>query len=160
MDVERIFNTFNRHGVNYLLIGGMNMLLRHGGSLTYDIDLWIEDTADNRLRCHQALAELEAAWGADDADWEPISQKSPLWLERQSVFSTLSPAGPIDIFRTLEGLPSWSECRRRAVKAKTSRGIEIPALSDEDLLKCQLALTPQEQKQERIRFLKQVLELP
>jgi hypothetical protein len=26
-DQERIFETFNRHGVNYLLIGGMNMLL-------------------------------------------------------------------------------------------------------------------------------------
>jgi len=35
---DRIFETFNRHGVNYLLIGGMNMLLRHGGNLTYDVD--------------------------------------------------------------------------------------------------------------------------
>ena len=35
MNQERIFEIFNRHGVNYLLIGGMNMLLRHGGSLTY-----------------------------------------------------------------------------------------------------------------------------
>ena len=76
MNPERILDVFNHHGVKYLLIGGMNMLLRHGGSLTYDIDLWIEDTQENRLHCHQALIELEAAWGTSDADWGPIAQKN------------------------------------------------------------------------------------
>ncbi|MGA2799172.1 MAG: hypothetical protein ABSE63_16455 [Thermoguttaceae bacterium] len=68
MNQERIFECFNKHEVNYLLIGGMNMLLRHGGNLTHDVDLWIEDTEDNRLHCHQALVELEASWGKSDAD--------------------------------------------------------------------------------------------
>jgi hypothetical protein len=160
MNQERIFETFNRHGVNYLLIGGMNMLLRHGGSLTYDVDLWIEDNKENRLRCHHALAELEAAWGPNDVEWGPIAKKSPAWLECQGVLCVLSPAGAIDIFRSVEGLTSWSECSNRASKVKTRQGMEILALSDEDLLKCQLALPQQVQKQDRIRFLKQVLHLP
>jgi hypothetical protein len=160
MNSDLIFETFNRHEVNYLLIGGMNMLLRHSGSLTYDVDLWIEDTPDNRRRCHEALAELEASWGASDADWGPVAQKSPTWLERQGIVCVLSPVGAIDIFRSVEGLSSWAECSRRAVKAKTTQGIVFLALSDEDLLKSQLSLPIQEQKQDRIRFLKQVLKQP
>ncbi len=159
MNQERIFESFNRHGVNYLLIGGMNMLLRHGGNLTYDIDLWIEDSKENRLRCHEALVELEASWGQSDADWGPVALKSPSWLEGQGVHCLTSPAGAIDIFRSVEGLPSWSDCRLRAVEAKTSKGNVFFALSDEDMLKCQNALPVQEQKQDRIRFLKQVLKL-
>jgi len=160
MNQERIFEIFNRHGVNYLLIGGMNMLLRHGGSLTYDVDLWIEDNKENRLRCHQALIALDATWGASDADWGPIAQKSPTWLKRQGVLCILSSAGAIDIFRSVEGLPSWSDCRRRAVEAKTSDGIPFTALSDEDMLICQTALPIQEQKIDRINFLKKILLRP
>ncbi len=160
MNQERIFECFNRHGVNYLLIGGMNMLLRHGGNLTSDVDLWIEDTDDNRLRCHQALVELDASWGKSDADWGPVAQKNTAWLKQQGVVCVLSPAGAIDIFRYIEGLSSWSECSRRAVEAKTSKGVVCLALSDEDMLKCQTALPVQEQKQDRIRRLKQILQLP
>ncbi len=82
------------------------------------------------------------------------------WLKRQGVLCVLSPAGAIDIFRSLEGLPSWSECCRRAVEGKTSDGTPFSALSDEDLLKCQLVLPVQKQKQDRIRFLKQILKQP
>jgi hypothetical protein len=160
MNQERIFECFNRHGVNYLLIGGMNMLLRHGGNLTYDVDLWIEDTEENRLRCHRALVELEVTWGRSDADWGPVAQKSPTWLEGQGVLCLLSAAGAIDIFRSVEGLPSWAECRQRAVETKTAKGIAFLALSDEDMLKCQTALPEKEQKQDRIRLLKQILQLP
>jgi hypothetical protein len=157
MDADRIFEIFNRYKVNYLLIGGMNMLLRHGGSLTYDIDLWIEDSSDNLRRCHEALAKLESSWGASDTDWGPIAHKNPAWLKQQNVFCTLSPAGAIDIFRSLEGLPSWLECRSRAVEAKTSAGTSFPALSDEDMLKCQTNLPVQEQRQDRILLLKRIL---
>ena len=160
MNQERIFECFNNHEVNYLLIGGMNMLLRHGGNLTYDVDLWIEDTEENLLRCHQALVELDASWGKSDADWGPVAQKTPAWLKQQGVVCVLSPFGSIDIFRSVEGLSSWSECRRRAIEAKTSQGIAFLALSDEDMLKCQTALPEKEQKQDRINFLRKLLSRP
>jgi hypothetical protein len=160
MNQERIFERFNKHGADYLLIGGMNMLLRHGGSLTYDVDLWIDDTDENRLRCHQALVELEASWGKSDDDWGPVAERPASWLEGQGVHCLMSPAGAIDIFRFVEGLSSWLDCRRRAVEGRTKNGVLFPALCDEDMLKCQTALPEQEQKQDRVRLLRQILKLP
>jgi hypothetical protein len=62
MNVDRILETFNRQQVAYLLIGGMNFLLGHKPVLTYDVDLWVEDTEENLRRCEAALAELDAEW--------------------------------------------------------------------------------------------------
>lgn len=72
MNVDGILRVFLDCGVDYLLIGGMNFLLRHEPVLTYDIDLWIRDTAENLARCDAALRTLEAAWGATEQDWRPI----------------------------------------------------------------------------------------
>ena len=39
MNVDHILETLNGHQVVYLLIGGMNFLLRHTPVLTYDVDV-------------------------------------------------------------------------------------------------------------------------
>ena len=57
MNVDRILETFNRHQVACLLIGGMNFLLRHQPVLTFDIDLWISD--EDMLACQLALDERD-----------------------------------------------------------------------------------------------------
>jgi hypothetical protein len=160
MNVEQILETFNSHKVDYLLIGGMNFFLRHRPDTTFDLDLWIEDSPENRLHCHQALVELKAEWGATDEDWGPIARGSESWLERQSVFCLNSPAGSIDIFRTVEGLDTWETCRKKAVNTTTKAGVSFLALSDEDMLRCQLALPEQDRKLERVQFLKKRLNLP
>lgn len=54
MNVDHILATFSKHNVASILIGGMNFLLRHAPVLTYDVDLWIEDTPENLDRCARA----------------------------------------------------------------------------------------------------------
>ena len=99
MNVDHILETLNGHQVAYILIGGMNFLLRHTPVLTYDVDLWIDDTPENLDRCEKALGELQAEWGATDNDWGPVSSKTPGWLGSQAVFCLTSPHGAVDIFR-------------------------------------------------------------
>jgi hypothetical protein len=70
MNLDRIFDTFNQHGVAYLLIGGMNFMLRHQPILTFDVGLWIDDRDDNRARCELALAALDAYDGRRVATYE------------------------------------------------------------------------------------------
>jgi hypothetical protein len=160
MNIDRILETFHRHRVAYLLIGGMNFLLRHEPVLTYDVDLWIDDTRQNRDRCEKALAELGAQWGTSDQDWGPVAQKTSAWIARHSVFCLNSPMGAIDIFRSVHGLSSWADCFARAERGTTGAGTPFLALSDADMLQCQMALPEQERKQERIRVLKQSLTKP
>lgn len=154
MNVDRILETFNRHHVDYLLIGGMNFMLRHEPVLTFDVDLWIDDTSANRDRCEQALAALDAEWGPSDATWEQVARKHVGWLGSQGVFSLLSPHGAIDIFRSVRGLSDWSASRQTARLEATGSGVVYYGLSDEDMLRCQLALDPPSQKTSRIQSLR------
>jgi hypothetical protein len=122
--------------------------------VTYDVDLWVDDRSENLARCEQALGELGAEWGATEEDWGPVAQKKPGWTSRQGVFCLTSPHGAIDVFRAVKGLESWSECRARARAETTAAGVAYVAISDDDMLKCQLALPESERKPERIRVLK------
>jgi hypothetical protein len=160
MNVDEILATLNRHEVAYLLIGGMNFLLRHSPVLTYDLDVWIEDSPENLSRCEAALAELQAEWGADELHWSPISRLPSGWLERQSVFCLTSPAGPIDVFRAVTGLDSWAACKTRATRTATAGGNSYWSLSDADMLQCQMALPPGQRNEPRIEFLRNLLERP
>jgi hypothetical protein len=157
MNVDQILETMNRNGVAFLLIGGVNFLLRHAPAVTYDVDLWIDDTAENRGRCESALAELQAEWGPSVDDWGPVADKNPGWLSGQSIFCLLSPHGAIDIFRGVAGLESWPECRGRAVSLCTGKGAAVTCLSDEDMLQCQLALPENERKHDRVQSLRKAI---
>jgi hypothetical protein len=157
MNVDRILDTMNGHRVAYLLVGGMNFLLRHAPVLTYDVDLWIDDTQENRDRCEQALAALQAEWGASEEDWGPVAEKPPGWLARQALFCLTSPHGAIDIFRSLKGLGPWRESHEGAQPGTTASGTAYLGLSDEDMLKCQMALPESSRNPQRIRALRKAL---
>ncbi|MHB1035676.1 MAG: hypothetical protein ACYC35_12425 [Pirellulales bacterium] len=157
MNVDRILEMLNRREVAYLLIGGMNFLLRHAPVLTFDIDLWIADTAENLDRCERALGELDAQWGPTEQDWGPVAGQPAGWLRRQGVYCLTSRHGAIDIFRAVKGLDSWEVCRARAEPGATSAGTAFLALADEDMLRCQLALPEAERRLDRIRALREKL---
>lgn len=157
MNVDRILSALNRQRIAYLLIGGMNFLLRHKPIITYDIDIWIEDTETNCARCEKALAALDAEWGVSDSQWGAVARLPDGWLKRQPVYCLTSPHGAIDIFRSVNGLDNWRECAGRAASERTAGGVAYYGLSDEDTLKSQKALDRSDQKPERIRVLEQNL---
>jgi hypothetical protein len=157
MDVDSILEAMNGRGVDYLLIGGMNFFIRHQPVATFDVDVWIDDQADNRRRCEIALADLGAAWGETEADWRPVQTRPAGWLDRHGVYCLTSRAGNIDVFRSVDGLPEWRTCRARGVAAQTAAGIAFPALADRDLLACQLALPEEDRKLDRVRYLRRLL---
>lgn len=155
MDIDHILDTFNKQGVEYLLLGGMNFLLRHKPVLTFDIDFWINDTPDNLSRCEKALARLDASWGASDGDWGKVGQLNPGWLSTQIMFCTMSPYGAIDIFRAVKGLGNWEKSASAAVEGETANGMKYRGLSDADMLKCQYALEESQRKLDRIKTLEE-----
>jgi len=158
VNIDHILRTINACAVEYLLIRGMNFLLRHEPVLTYDIDFWIRDTAVNRTRCDAALQQLDASWGLTEDSWRPVAEQAG-WLDRQSVFCLTSPAGAIDIFRAVTGLPSLEACRERAVVGQTAAGVEYCGLCDEDMLACQVALPEGQRRQTRIEALRRAISM-
>jgi hypothetical protein len=158
MNIDRILSILNAAEVDYILIGGVNFLLRHGGPMTYDVDVWVSDNDQNLERVAMALKNLGAEWGSTDATWGPV--KSGIsWLKSQNVFCLTTREGGLDIFREVRGLEGkYSECKNRAIDFYTSSGVPYRGLSDSDMLQTQLVLEPAEQKPERISRLKKAME--
>lgn len=73
MNIDKILQTLADYQVDYLLIGGVNFLLRHEAELTFDVDIWVGDTASNLKKLNDALIALEAAWGPSEKEWAPVS---------------------------------------------------------------------------------------
>ena len=158
MNIDGILAALNDGQVDYLLIGGVNFLLRHRPEMTFDVDVWIRDTADTRGRCEAVLAALGAEWGRDEASWGPVARLPAGWLATQALFCMTTPAGALDVFRTVKGLTDWAACAGRAVAGRTATGVAYRGLSDADMLACQLALPPPDRKEGRIAVLREALE--
>jgi hypothetical protein len=157
MNVDAILECFAHHRVNVILIGGMNFLLRHQPVLTYDVDLWVKDTDENLTKVSEALRDLGAEWGRDDASWKPVPGGFG-WLRAQTIFCLTSAHGAIDIFREVAGLEGqYDICRDRCSECRTSSGIPYASLSNQDMLACQMALPETERRLDRVTFLKNLL---
>lgn len=157
MDVEHILHTLNQHGVDYILIGGMNFLFNHAGPITYDVDVFVNDTEANRVELNFALKDLQCEWGAQSDKWT-IVPDDPKWLERQAMYCLTSPYGALDIFRSVKGLDDgFSACKARAELRSMPNGEFYYSLCDEDMLRSQECLELKEQKGERVKSLREAI---
>jgi len=157
MNPDGIFSALNFQEAEYLLFGGVNHMLVHEPVTTFDVDIWIKDTTENRAKANAALHDLEATWGIDDRSWGPVPRDASR-LIRQPVFYMLTKHGPLDLFREVLGLEGrFAECYSASAIRKTGSGTRFYSLSDRHMLECQLALSPAERKLDRIRKLCEVV---
>ncbi len=72
-NVYDLFQKLNEHSVQYLLIGGFAVNAYGHARNTGDLDLWVNDTPDNRQALGKACAEAGIAGGEllADMDWAP-----------------------------------------------------------------------------------------
>jgi hypothetical protein len=61
LDVKRIVSTLDRHGVQYLLVGGVGATLYGAERVTQDIDLLPDTDSENLARLASALLDLGAS---------------------------------------------------------------------------------------------------
>jgi len=154
MNVDEILSALNAAEVDYLLIGGMNFLLRHAPELTFDVDVWVRDDAANLQVLNRALRCLGAEWGPTEQSWASVPDDWQ-WLRRQDCFCLTTQHGALDVFRDVRGLEGrFAECKAAALPSKTATGVAYLALSDEHMLTSQEALPPPERKLHRIELLR------
>lgn len=157
MNVDRILEALNHREVDYLLIGGINFLLRHKPLLTYDVDVWVRDDAANLASLNRALKALGAGWGKTEKTWGVVPD-DPSWLRQQGVFCLTTDQGALDIFREVLGLEGrYDECKREAGKEFTASGVAYLGLSDRHMLLAEQALDPGNQRTDRIETLKEAI---
>jgi hypothetical protein len=158
VNVDEILRTLHDERVDYLLIGGMNFLLRHLPELTFDVDIWVRDDSGNLERLNNALRKLGAEWGRTEAEWKPVLDDWR-WLQSQSIFCLTTRHGALDVFREVLGCEGrYDECRARGVPSATGTGVKFTALSDEDMLACQETLPPAERNARRMEVLRNAIQ--
>ncbi len=157
-DYRAIFQTLDLHGVDYLLIGGLNFFLLHQPVSTQDVDVLIRSSPDNVSRCESALCDMKAEWGSSDDDWELVCNKPSGWLNKQDVFCLLTKFGPLDIFLSVPGIESFDSAKHRAIKYSYSSSNASHLVSAFDLLACQLAIPEQYRRRDRVKYLEELLQ--
>jgi hypothetical protein len=119
-ELMRFWRVLNENGARYIMVGGFATRFHGFNRSTDDLDMWLEDTLENRRRFRKAIKEL----GYGDFEQFETIQFVP-------GFSSITIAGGIelDIMTSMKGLEQYSfdECLSLASIADLN-GILVPFL--------------------------------
>jgi hypothetical protein len=98
LDAERIVEVLDRHGVEYVIVGGVGARLHGASRMTYDLDLCPGWEPANLDRLAAALRELGARLRdlPPDVEFPPITRKT---LHEMMIGTSRTSAGDLDILR-------------------------------------------------------------
>lgn len=117
-DPESLLATLERHGVDYVLIGGLAATLHGAAYVTYDVDITPDVSAANLGRLSAALIELDARSRVDgDPDGLPFDHDAAS-LARGSTWNLVTRFGELDIALRPEGTTGFDDLRRDAVRVQ------------------------------------------
>ena len=137
-DPARIFETLDRHGVDYVTIGAWAVIAHGYVRATADIDFMARLESENLVRLAAALSELNARLRSVDADKLDIDPTDPHVLENGASFTMDTDAGPLDFLNDVPGADEYDNLRSWARKA-TAGGVAVWVVGYEDLLRMKKA---------------------
>jgi hypothetical protein len=134
-DPERIFAVLERHGVSYVVVGGLAVQVHGHVRMTNDLDLIPEPTRANLTRLAEALNELEARVLNDGSEGIAIDARM---LPRATLWQFATAAGDIDVLHDAPGAAGFAELRERVLEVELGN-LRIPFASREDLIRMKRA---------------------
>lgn len=111
-DLGRIAEVLNRHGVEFVVIGGQAEVLYGSPRVTYDVDLCYRRTEENLRRLAEALKELRPTLRGAPPDLPFVLDARSLALGTNFTFET--PLVPLDLLGWVEPLGDYEALARRA----------------------------------------------
>ena len=131
LQADEMFACLDRHGVHYVLIGGLAAVL-HGSPLpTLDMDICPSPERSNLERLAAALREMEARLRTPDA---PEGVRFPCdsdFLGNVQLLNLVTRFGDLDLSFRPSGTEGFSDLSRGAVEVKLGgRRVAVAALED------------------------------
>jgi len=125
-DLRNFWQVLNKNAVRYIMVGGFAVRFNGFNRATDDIDIWLDDTLENRKRFRAAYAEL----GYGDYPSIETMQFVPGWTSFY-----ISMGIELDIMTSMKGLEDqpFDECYTLA-KVADLDGIKVPFLHINNLL--------------------------
>lgn len=133
---EEVIRLLGRHGVRYVLVGGL-AAISHGSSLvTVDVDICHARDRDNLERLADALQEVRADLrGAEPGLLFRLDAKT---LERGDSFTFSTDLGAVDILGTPSGTEGYDDLARTADSLELF-GYRVLVASVDDLIRMKRA---------------------
>ena len=130
-DPRAIFDALDRHGVRYVLIGGMAAILHGASHVTTDVDVVPQDARDNLQRLSAVLQELHArirvAGEPEGVPFDPSAAS----LARVRVWNLQTEVGDIDVTFEPAGTQGFEDLRRDAIVMHLRSGdVTVASLAD------------------------------
>jgi hypothetical protein len=131
---HEVFAALERHGVRYVLIGGLAAILHGAPHLTTDADIVPEVGRDNLARLSAALKELNARIRvAGEPEGIPFDHSGES-LSRVQIWKLVTDRGNLDITFVPSGTRGYDDLVRDAGSMDV-RGIEVPVASLADVIR-------------------------
>lgn len=135
LDAQRILEELTRHGVDYVLVGGLAAQTHGNTRMTNDVDLIPAPDPRNLDRLAGALQALDARVLNPGHEELEIEAKM---LPRATIWQLATPHGDIDVLRDAPGAAPYPELRERALVIPLDEA-RIPVVGRDDLIRMKLA---------------------
>jgi hypothetical protein len=132
---DEILAVLERHGVQYVVIGGLAAGMRGSPYVTRDVDVTPARTKDNYRRLACALHELGAKLRAPDLE-EPIEVPLDEWsFEQGTTWDYVTTHGYLDVALLPDGTRGYEDLRRSATRERVSPTLEVSVASLDDIIR-------------------------
>jgi hypothetical protein len=130
-DLNRLLEPLIRHGVDFVLIGGMAGLAQGSNYPSYDLDVVYSRRRDNVARLVAALRELDVRLRGAPAELEfTLDERT---IENGANFTFVTPYGDFDVLGDVAGLKSFEDLAA-AAEEKEVAGLQISVASLDHLI--------------------------
>ncbi|NKB86704.1 MAG: hypothetical protein GKS06_00585 [Acidobacteria bacterium] len=133
-DPEAILAVLEKHGVRYVLIGGLAATLHGSPHLTTDVDITPSTSRQNLAALAAALVDLEARIRVGTSPDGLPFERSAEALERADIWNLVTSHGALDLTFTPSGTQGFDDLRRDAL-AITVRDLAIKVASLADIIR-------------------------
>jgi hypothetical protein len=138
LDIEAILRTLDRHGVDYILIGGLAARLHGSPLMTDDVDITPTADPENLRRLVAALRELGAELrvaGMDEGLPFEFDERS---FHPTTAMTLVTRGGPLDLCFQPVGTDGYSDLAEHAETYEVF-GLTIKVASLEDIIRSKAA---------------------
>lgn len=139
LDVGELIEVLARHGVSYVVIGGVATQVHGHRRTTMDLDLTPDPAPENLARLGAALDELDARPVETDFEGAEVANSDP---ERLAIAAIVPPLltrhGQVHILKEPKGGRAFEKLREAALVIDLNR-TEVPVVSLDDLIRMKRA---------------------
>jgi hypothetical protein len=133
-DPRAIFDVLERHGVRYVVIGGVAAILHGSAHVTTDVDVVPQDARDNLERLSDALKEIHARIRVSgEPDGVPFDHSAES-LARVPIWNLQTDIGDLDVTFEPSGTHGYDDLKRDAIVMRLRSG-NVPVASLADVIR-------------------------